>query len=155
VTLGRPSSRCGLEVEAPVPCRDAARWRRCRRRQQRRRRSGARRRGRASFPGWSPASSRGPSPASSPSVCWGFECLLFAVLPRAFVLTRVCGVASWRPNRGVHRRVGGEGLRQRRAPGSRTGGFCGGRALHRGPRGVPRVLERRPIHPAEHILHGL
>ena len=86
---------CGGKVEGRPPCRDdAAPWR-CRRCQRRRRRSGAaRRRGRAS-PSWSPASSRGPSPASSPSVhVDDASCLpVFLIwFLRALVsLTRICG----------------------------------------------------------------
>jgi hypothetical protein len=86
-----------VEVEGPVPCRDAARWKRCRCRQQRRsrKRSGARRWGSASSPDCSLASSRGASLASSLSVRWGLRVPLsfpFAVLPRALVLTFDAGL---------------------------------------------------------------
>lgn len=61
---------------------------------------------------------------------------------------------SWRPDGGVHRRIGRPSFRQWRPPGSRAGGLCGGGALHRGSRGFARLLEGGPIEPAEHILHG-
>uniref|UniRef100_A0A453PK78 RING-type domain-containing protein n=1 Tax=Aegilops tauschii subsp. strangulata TaxID=200361 RepID=A0A453PK78_AEGTS len=63
----------------------------------------------------------------------------------------LCGVLlSWSIDRGRHRRAGGQSLRQRRSPGSWTGSDCRGRPLHRGSRGVSRVLV---LGPARHMLH--
>ncbi|KAF8772567.1 hypothetical protein HU200_005525 [Digitaria exilis] len=87
------------------------------------------------------------SAATGPCLSRLVSGVLSGALTGLFAVGTRAPATPWGPDGGVHRRIGGEGLRQRRPPGSWAGGVCGGGALHRGSGGFTRVLERGPMNP--------